>query len=591
MALEEERSPHHGGTWTLRRPRSQARDVAGSLLGLGLLAGMIILSGLYSPAFATGGNTALVSRADGLAGTKGDDDSVAPSISGDGHDIAFASLATNLDPAATNGVFARDLEMSTTRLVSRATGATGAGADGAHPAFSANGRYVAFESQNLDPEPPRTWNIFVRDLQTDTTTLVSRANGPTGARGDEISFEPSISADGRYVAFTSQSNLDPADTGLQDVYVRDLQTDTTILVSRASGASGAKGNDHSFRPSISADGRYVAFESRATNLVPDDTDDGADIYVRDLQEDATTLVSRADGVTGTKANNFSHHPSISADGRWVAFDSSATDLDPADPDGTEDVFARDLEASTTTLVSRAPGASGVKGDDNSRNPSISADGRYIAFHSVARNLSTRDDDGILDVYFRDLLTNATILISRASGASGTKGNGDSGAPSISASGRYVAFHSTANNLHPADSDHQFDVYRRDVLGPPGPDADGDGVPDASDKCPAVAAHPGTPDGCPPIARSLTLRYSNRSHAFKGRLSSAVATCRGDQPVKVFRKRRGHDRKLGQAITTPNGRYRVHQKRHPGRYYANTGETVIPSAGRCEEARSKVRRLR
>jgi Tol biopolymer transport system component len=172
--------------------------------------------------------------------------------------------------------------------------------------------------------------------------LASRASGPAGAKGDEASIEPKLSADGRFVAFvTTATNLDPADTDatVPDVYVRDLHAGVTTLVSRTDGADAVKGNAVSDAPAISADGRYVAFVSEATNLSPDKTDDGvADVFVRDLQQHTTTLVSRSS--SGEKGDSDSGSPAISADGRIVAFTSAAANLATGDTDPLIDVFAR-----------------------------------------------------------------------------------------------------------------------------------------------------------------------------------------------------------------------------------------------------------
>ncbi|HSI81878.1 MAG TPA: hypothetical protein VK919_14640, partial [Solirubrobacterales bacterium] len=298
----------------------------------------------------------------------------------------------------------------------------------------------------------------------DDTLLVSRASGPAGATGNQDSEDPASSANGRFIAFESlATNLSPADgDALYDIYVRDLRTNTTTLVSRASGAGGAKGNGESENPSISADGRYVAFESESTNLHPADGDAVDDVYVRDLQTNTTTLVSRASRAGGAKGDAPSGDPDISANGRIVAFDSRATNFHPLDGDATSDVYVRNLRADTTRLVSRASGRGGAKGDDVSTDATISADARVVAFHSEATNLHPADGDGIRDAYARNLKTNATVLVSRASGAGGAKGNGPSNEPKISGLGRHVAFESDATNLHPADDDSTRDVYVRDL---------------------------------------------------------------------------------------------------------------------------------
>ena len=180
--------------------------------------------------------------------------------------------------------------------------------------ISADGRYVAFASRanDLSAEDNDSFvNIFVRDLQANTTTLVSRASGASGAAADLWSAAPSISADGRYVAFESVAhNLSAADHDLANIFVRDLQANTTILVSRASGVSGAAADGGSVAPSISADGGRVAFESVALNLGPDVAT--VDVFVRDLPASTTTLASRATGSPGLPADSYSEAPSLSA---------------------------------------------------------------------------------------------------------------------------------------------------------------------------------------------------------------------------------------------------------------------------------------
>jgi hypothetical protein len=294
----------------------------------------------------------------------------------------------------------------------------------------------------------------VRDLETNGLTLASRASGADGSPGDagggtsEGSSTPSISADGRYIAFISGSNnLSPDDGDSDiDVYVRDLQANTTTLVSRAAGVSGAPGNGESRVPSISADGRYVAFNSFATNLSPDDANGKQDVYVRDLQATTITLVSRAGGAAGTPGNGNSLNPAVSADGRYVAFQSAATNLDPDDTDSLYDIYVHDLQANTTTLASRAGGAAGVKSNGDSYLSVISGNGGLVAFYTRATNLRPEDTDDRDDVYVRDLQAGNTTLASRADGPAGQKGNDDSLYPAISADGRYLAFFSQSSNL-------------------------------------------------------------------------------------------------------------------------------------------------
>ena len=243
-------------------------------------------------------------------------------------------------------------------------------------------------------------------LGAEQTTLASRATGASGTKGNAFSQSStfSLSADGHAVAFQSTaSNLHPDNAdSVSDVFVRNLQTNVTTLVSRASGASGAKGNDYSLAPSTSADGRYVAFASAASNLHPDDADSLQDVFVRDLQTATTTLVSRATGASGAKGDASSQEPSISADGRYVVFVSAASNLHPDDPDSLQDVFVRDLQTDTTTLVSRDSGASGAKADNASLSPSVSADGRFVAFGSIASNLYPDDVNPFTETFVTHL---------------------------------------------------------------------------------------------------------------------------------------------------------------------------------------------
>ena len=296
--------------------------------------------------------------------------------------------------------------------------------------------------------------MFVRDLRSGTTQLVSVAADGTQANSD--SFGPAISADGRYVAFDSlASNLVPGDTNdHSDVFVRDRRSGTTQLVSVAT--DGTQANSDSFDPAISADGRYVAFGSDASNLVPGDTNGTDEVFVRDRRSGTTQLVSVATG--GTQANGRSFIPAISADGRYVVFGSDASNLVPGDTNGTDEVFVRDLRSGTTQRVSVATG--GTQANSDSFSPAISADGRYVAFDSDASNLVPGDTNHHADVFVRDLRSGTTQLVSVAT--DGTQANGNSSyEPAISADGRYVAFGSDASNLVPGDTNENSDVFVRD----------------------------------------------------------------------------------------------------------------------------------
>lgn len=425
-------------------------------------------------ATASGGGgepqTVLASR-EGAAGPGGDGNSIDPSISADGRYIAFASRAGNLVPGSKGGrleIYVRDLLAKKTILVSRADGAGGSPADGhsAEPSISGDGRYVAFRSSatNLSSEDTAYNDVYVRDLATNTTLLVSRASAPGNVAADGESGAPSISADGGHVAFESTAenlSTDDVDTSTEttDVFVRDLDTGLTELVSRATGATGAAGVELSTDPSISGDGGEVAFESRAP-LTPDDFDEQSfpeDVFVRNRATATTQLVSRASGADGKPSDVESAEPAISADGRYVVFrsDANLTGQRRYGPN----LFLRNLAAQSTVLVTvgQKPRASRPF-----YRPSISADGRFVAFESGAGGLSKVDAGNRVDAFARDTRRGLTVEVSRASGQLGLPADGPSFDTSISADGRHVAFDSRATNLSNSD-DTYSDVFRRDVI--------------------------------------------------------------------------------------------------------------------------------
>jgi Tol biopolymer transport system component len=264
------------------------------------------------------------------------------------------------------------------------------------------------------------------------TTRVSVSS--SGVKGNAKSAYPSISSDGRFVAFQSDAtNLVPGDTnGAMDIFVHDRHKATTELVSVCS--MGCLGNDRSERPSISADGRYVAFRSLASNLVADDSNGIGDIFVHDRQTGATELVSVSSN--GGLGNGRSEWPSISADGRFVEFESLATNLVAVDTNDATDVFVHDRQTGITELVSLS--SSGMQGNSDSTGGVISSDGHYVVFNSDATNLVEGDTNGTPDIFVRDRQTGTTkrILIS----SSGIQGNPI--ISSISSDGRFIAVGST-----------------------------------------------------------------------------------------------------------------------------------------------------
>jgi PKD repeat protein len=388
-----------------------------------------------------------------------DGDSFNPSISADGRYVAFDSDATNLVSDDTNEVtdiFVHDRQTETTYRISKSTGGIEGDGGSGLPSISSDGMNATFESgaTNLvsgDTNGKR--DIFVRNRASGTTYLISKDS--TGTIGNGDSVNPSISADGMYATFESvATNLVSGDTnGKRDIFVRNRATGATYLISRDS--TGTIGNGDSANPSISADGLYAAFESVATNLVSGDTNAKRDVFVRDRAAGTTNLISKSSA--GIVGNDASYDPSISVDGRNVTFESIATNLVTDDTNGMRDIFVRDRQSGTTYRVSK--NTTGGEANNNSYNSSIAADGRYVTFESLASNLVTDDTNEIKDIFVRDRAAGVTYLISRSS--AGTIGNGGSRNPSISADGRYVTFESVATNLVDGDTNGKSDIFVRD----------------------------------------------------------------------------------------------------------------------------------
>lgn len=419
--------------------------------------GLITMALMPRSTATAGTNAGATSRVSvGPDSVQGNNRSQEPSISANGRFVAFESDASNLVVGDTNGVtdiFVHDRQTGTTSRVSIKTGGTQGNGNSYAPSISADGRYVAFESDasNLvDNDTNGLSDIFVHDRQTGTTSRVSV--GPGGAEADGESALSSISADGLFVVFISDAtNLVADDTNdVYDVFVRDLNGGTTGRVSVAS--NGSEGDAESWAPAISADGRFVAFESAAGNLVNGDTNDAWDIFVRDRVSGTTSRISIRTGGEQGGADSFS--PAISADGRYMAFESDAVNLVPGDTNQDTDIFVHDRQAETTARVSVGPGGAQATGD--SFGPAISGDGRYIAFISEAGNLVPGDNNNYEDIFVHDRQTGTTGRVSVNS--SGAQADDNSHASDISGDGRLVAFGSDATNLVSGDTNGVTDVF-------------------------------------------------------------------------------------------------------------------------------------
>jgi Tol biopolymer transport system component len=491
------------------------------LLGV---AGVLLLSG--GETVAAPGGTRQVSVSS--AGGEGDGGSEYPAISADGRYVAFHSSAANLVPGDTNplrDVFVRDRLIPVTERVSvKSNGDQSNSGDSVHPAISADGRHVAFDTFATDlvpgdtqlcflPFEPYEYNcpdVLAHDRVTGATVLISLSSG--GAQGDGDNMFPDISGDGRYVAFQSpatnlvagdtnvfcQNDPDPELDNCGDIFVRDRDTDvdgifdepgavSTVRVSVST--SGTQGNEESHDASISMSGRFVVFTSAASNLVASDTNGHQDIFLRDRDTDVDGIFDETGAVStvrvsvrgsSTQGNGDSDLADVSSDGRYVVFSSDATNLVTGDTNGQTDVFVRDRDMNTTIRLSLSSG--GVQGNNWSYAPAISSDGALVAFVSQASNLEgvpnvfcdydgdTVVDDNCIDVFVRDRDTDHDGIFDEPGwmstvrvsvSTSGDRGNAESLDPAISGDGRFVAFESSASNLVPEDTNGYPDVFVRD----------------------------------------------------------------------------------------------------------------------------------
>lgn len=398
-----------------------------------------------------------------------------PALDARGRVVAFDSIATNLVRSDTNGdadVFVHEQATQETSRISVSTRGREANEDSQRPDVSGHGRLVVFDSSATNLVPGRDTNgvldVFLHDRSTGRTTLVSEALG--GGTGNASSFEPAISRDGRYVAFTSDATdlTRRAVSGARDVFVRDLQTGRTRVVSLTTTGEPTGGASNG--PAISADGRYVGFGSFAADVVPGDTNDAFDVFVRDRVAGETSRVSvSTDGGQAVGGGSFA--AAISGDGQLVAFSSEATNLVAGDTNDVRDVFVHNSRNGRTARVSvgagrvQADGQSdgpGIRGG-SSAGPDISGNGRYVAFDSIATNLVAGDTNTCAfrggqqydepgqcpDVFVRDRWQRTTERVSIT--ATGAQADSSSTDPRISADGRRVAFFSAATNLVAGDT--------------------------------------------------------------------------------------------------------------------------------------------
>jgi Tol biopolymer transport system component len=400
------------------------------------------------------GTTEMVSvNAAGTGGGAGA--SLVPVFSPDSTKVGFSSLAGDLASPDFDGIhdaYVRDLVTDTTTLVTAGTGPIGGTFDGFGPAGDT--ALLTTNSGDLGPTDTNgVYDVYLKNLTTGAATLVSGDAAGTDALGGSV---PQLSPDGSKVLFgTYASGFGPTDTnGAFDIYVRDLAAGTTSLVGVDASGTGSVDRGTA-EATFSPDGTEIAFRSRSAQFGPTDTNGRQDVYVRDLVAGTTELVSvNADGTDAAAAGVLAMPGRFGPDGS-VAFVSEATDLVPGgSTNPCPNVFLRDRAAGTTVLVSAATDGTGTC---NSTDPVFDPDGGALAFTSVSGVLGPHDTNGFVDVYVRNLVTGKTTMVSTDT-ARTNSGNGPSRLPAIRPGTGEIAFLSNATNLVDPPSDDQLGVF-------------------------------------------------------------------------------------------------------------------------------------
>jgi len=384
--------------------------------------------------------------------------STAAAISSDERFVVFSSDATNLVAGDRNDaadVFLRDRWFNqTTRISVDNSGAPG-NADSTQPVISASGRFIAFSSKATNfvaGEANVVADIFIYDTQTKQV----RGINPLDSNGDSVN--PSISADGRWIVFESlASNLVAGDTNnASDIFAFDSQSNQLIRISV--NDAGAEGDGHSFHPMIAANGNAVVFESEASNLVAGDTNVTSDIFLHDLTTHTTQRVSQST----LQTDRGSYRPSIAAEGKLIVFESDATTLVENDSNTVSDIFIKDM---TTGQVQRITSATGEQANSAAYYPTISANGRYVAFTTAATNLVSGNANALFDILKYDRQTQQLERVNV--NINGKQSNFQSlKLPiSLSWSGNYVIFTSNATDIVFGDNNLSFDIFAYQLLTP------------------------------------------------------------------------------------------------------------------------------
>ena len=417
----------------------------------------------HSPAPA-GAETVLISQ--GLRGRLANADSGTAKISENGNRVAFGSFASNLVRHDTNEItdlFLRTVSTGRTRLVT--IGWDGEPVDGVSRVNDINptGRFVAYDSiaSNLAGHDTNTfYDVYVRDMTRQRSERISVPAG--GGQGNHHSTRPAISDNGRFVAFDSYANNMIADdtNGGTDVFLRDRLQNTTTRVSV--GPGGEQANGESANAVMSRTGRIICFDSGADNLASDDTNEGSDVYCYDRNTGVAELISQ--NTEGVAAEIGSVLGGVSGDGRFVVFTTRSPDIVPGDTNDVADIFVRDRVTDTTERVSVR--SNGAQANGMTLWPSISDDGTVVAYDSEASNLVPHDTNGKFDVFVHFLDTGQTRRASVSS--AGVQGELASMVSNLSGDGRYVVFQTGATTLFPDDTNDHADVVVRGPYANPPP---------------------------------------------------------------------------------------------------------------------------
>ncbi len=378
-------------------------------------------------------------------------------ISADGNFVAFESRATNLVPGDTNGVidiFVHDLRSGETKRVSVDSAGLEANGRSENPSISADGRFIAFQSGATNlvrPDLNVKDDIYVHDQETGRTFLVSKT---TSGQSAFDSISPVISAQGRYVAYQSESDeYSSTDiNGAADIFVFDTSKNYAVHVSVNANGDGSGPGRYCSYPAMSANGRFVAFASPATNFHSGSTGQES-IFVKDRATDVLHLASQSTG--GVVGALHSTLPALSADGRYVAYESTSSELVAGDNNNERDIFRHDLATGETIRVNLS--SAGNEANDRSFDPSLSGDGRFVVFTSYASNLVANDTNDAEDIFIHDCENGTTEVISVGANGLGDLG---CNFPAVSNDGGQVAFWSSATNLVNNDTNNKPDIFVR-----------------------------------------------------------------------------------------------------------------------------------